>query len=56
MFSNKESLNIIVKFSNMYVPVDCADKIMLVPKFMLRGRNTLTVSLKTCLSFVYLLQ
>ena len=59
MFSNKESLNIIETFSNLYVPLDCLNKTMLVSKFqvslpksiklMLRGCNTLTVSLR-CVS------
>ena len=62
MFSNKESLNIIETFSNLYVPVDYSEKDYVgfeisvsLPKsilLMLRG----TVSLKTCLSVVYLPQ
>ena len=65
MFANKESLNIIETFSNLYVPLDCSEQDY-VSKFqlsllksiqlMLWGCNTLTVSLKTCLSVVCLLQ
>ena len=65
MFYTK-SLNIIETFSNLYVPLDCSEQDYVgfeIPvslpksiKLMLRGCNILTVSLKTCLSIVYLLQ
>ena len=60
MFSNKESQNIIETFSNLYVPVDCSEQddvgfefsLLKSIKSILRGWNSLTVSLKTCLSVV----
>ena len=65
-FANKESLNIIETFSNLYVPLDCSEEdyvgfeiqfsLLKSIKLMLWGCNTLTVSLKTCLSAVCLLK
>ena len=63
LFSNKESLNIIETFSNLYVPLDCSVLVskfkFLLPKsikLMLRGCNTLVVWLKSCISAVSLLK
>ena len=39
LFSNKESLNIIETFSNLYVPLDCSDKTKLVSKFQLIAKK-----------------
>ena len=66
MFLNKESLNVTETICNLYVPVGCLEQdyvgyeipVFIAKKFwfMLKGWNTLTVSLKICLSIVCLLQ